>query len=217
MNGVDLFRDSEVPACMGHLLLPTPNIPKSWVRSPWFVNCKTSWEKCSWKHQTNVLVFFPAMHFIESVGLRPQRSLRLNFKSFILCKWQKILLIFPSSQRQKSVTETGELQWTLREAPSWFFRHTSLPTVGIKFCVSICQAKTIRRYRRAGFMSTGAVLKLPRFLLIAARTLNQLIGLGPCGQRSLICGECGEERQRSSGLVESQDREPWRGSPSLVW
>lgn len=79
-----------------------------------------------------------------------------------------------------------------------------------------CWAKSIRRYRRAGFVSTGMVLKLPSFLLTAARTLNQLIVLGPCGQKSPIREDHGVERKRRSGLVESQDSEPWKDSPSLV-
>lgn len=64
-------------------------------------------------------------------------------------------------------------------------------------------------------MSTGTVLKLLGFLLTAARTLNQLIVLGPCGQTSPIRGDHGVEKRRS-GLVESQDSEPWKDSPSLV-
>lgn len=39
----------------------------------------------------------------------------------------------------------------------------------------------------------------------------------PCGQRSLIHGDCGVERKRRSGLVGSQGSELWRDSPSLLW
>lgn len=63
----------------------------------------------------------------------------------------------------------------------------------------------------------GGGPKLLSFLLTAARTLNQLIVLSPCGQRSLIHGDCGAERKRRSGLVESQGSDPWRDSPSLLW
>lgn len=66
-----------------------------------------------------------------------------------------------------------------------------------------CWAKGIRRHRRAGFVSTGVVLKLLSFLLTAARTVNRSVALYLCGWRSPIRGDCGVERKRRFELVES--------------